>query len=336
MKDNSDKDGEYEQIQSLQQNLEAKNHIIDKKEQQLRQSREEIQQLERDKNQIIQWLERDKQQLERERNQAIQEKEEKERQLGRVNQQLEESEQLIADFGKQNTESEEQLSARNQAQAQDVGGNARAVNKANIKLRRREGEKAPCKMNRYCDAVLDNSTVYYRNDGDRNIYAYHIPSSNWSTIPDCPHMIGYAIVVIDGVLTTVGGFGENTKLFSLTGEGSRKKWTEKFPPMPTKRFNVAALCTGTALIVAGGCDYTLKSLKTVEVLNTETQQWHIAADLPEPLTWSSLILCGDLVYLLGGLGKDGATNSAYSSSLSSILSSAGSKSLGERLVSTLT
>ena len=350
VKDNSDKDGEYEQIQSLQQNLEAKNYIIDKKEQQLRQSREEIQQLERDKNQIIQWLERDKQQLERERNQAIQEKEEKERQLGRVNQQLEESEQLIADFGKQNTESEEQLSARNQAQAQDVGGNARAVNKANIKLRWRGGEKAPCEMNRYCDAVVDNNTVYYRNDGDRNIYAYHIPSSNWSTIPDCPHMIGYAIVVIDGVLTTVGyaivvidgvlttvgGFGENTKLFSLTGEGSRKKWTEKFPPMPTKRFNVAALCTGTALIVAGGCDYTLKSLKTVEVLNTETQQWHIAADLPEPLTWSSLILCGDLVYLLGELGKDGATNSAYSSSLSSILSSAGSKSLGERLVSTLT
>ena len=91
VKDSSDKDGECEQIQSLQQNLEEKNHVIDQKEQQLRQCKEEltqqIQQLERDKNQIVQRLERDKQQLERERNHAIQEKVEKERQLGRVNQQ---------------------------------------------------------------------------------------------------------------------------------------------------------------------------------------------------------------------------------------------------------
>ena len=35
---------------------------------------------------------------------------EKERQLGRVNQRLEESEQLIADFGKRNTELEQQIS----------------------------------------------------------------------------------------------------------------------------------------------------------------------------------------------------------------------------------
>ena len=106
VKDSNDKDREYEQIQSLQQNVEEKNHVIHQKdemiaegEQQLRQCREENQRLERDKNQTIQQLERDKQQLERKRNQAIQEKVEKERQLGRVNQQLEESERLIAKFG---------------------------------------------------------------------------------------------------------------------------------------------------------------------------------------------------------------------------------------------
>ena len=350
VQESSCKDGEYEQIQSLQQNLVEKSNVIDQKdamiaerEQQLRQCREEltqqIQQLEGDKNQIIEWLERDKQQLRRERNEAIQERVEKERQLGRVNQQLEESERLIADFGKQNTELEEKLNLRNQAQAQDVGDNARAVNKANIKLGWREGEKAPYKMSRYCDAVVDNSTVYYRSDGDHNIYAYHISSSNWSTIPDCPHMGGFAIAVIDGVLTTVGGFGYDTKntnkLFSLTRAGSRRKWTEKFPPMPTKRFSMAALCIGTALIVAGGSDDSYKHLKTVEVLNTETQQWHTAPDLPEPLIMSSLTLCGDLIYLLGGFNKDGETNAAFFCSLSSFLFSAVSKSLGERLISTL-
>ena len=196
-------------------------------------------------------------------------------------------------------------------------------------------------MSRYYDAVLDNNTVYYRNDGDNNIYTYHIPRSNWSTIPDCPHKDGFAIAVIDGVLTTIGGYGydcKNTnKLFSLTGDGSHTKWAEKFPPMPTKRSSVAALCTGTALIVAGGFVDIHKSLKTVELLNTETQQWHTAPDLPEPLAWSSLTLCGDLVYLLGGFKNIVyGTHSVYSCLLNSLLLSAVSKSLGGRLVSTLT
>ena len=150
------------------------------------------------------------------------------------------------------------------------------------------------------------------------------------------------ITVIHGLPTTIGGYGDlkNTnKLFSLTGEGSDRRWTERFPPMPTKRYAVSALCTGIALIVAGGFGRGDKdqNLKTVEVLNTEIQQWHTAPDLPQPLAQSSLILCGDLVYLLGGVNKDdAATNSVYSCSLSSLLLSTGSKSLGGRLVSTLT
>ena len=52
---------------------------------------------------------------------------------------------------------------------------------------------------------------------------------------------------------------------------------------------------------------------------------------------SSLTLCGDLVYLLGGYDDDGrVTNSVYSCSLSALYLSAGSKSLRGRLVSTLT
>ena len=343
VQDSSGKDEEYEQIQSLQQSLEEKNHIVDQKEQQLRQCREELTQQIQQQNQQIQLLKRDKQQFEREKNEAIQEKVEKERQLGRVNQQLEESERLIADFGKRNIELEQQLSMRSQTQTRDVGDSVRAKNGAKFKLGLRDGEKAPWELNRYCDAVVGNSTVYYSNDTlkDCNIYTYHIPSSNWSTIPDCPGSGRFAIAYIDGVLTIVGGFDydykHTNKLFSLTGEGSGRKWIEKFPPMPTKRCCVAALCTGTALIVAGGYDDNGKTLKTVQVLNTDTQQWHTAPDLPEPLARSSLILCGDLVYLLGGVNKllYGETKSVYSCILNSLLLSAGSASLGGRLVSTL-
>ena len=79
----------------------------------------------------------------------------------------------------------------------------------------------------------------------RNYYAYHIPSSCWSPIPDCLHS-GFALAVIDDLLTAVGGYvgsKKTNKLMSLTGEGSGRRWTEKFPPMPTKRFVVSALYT---------------------------------------------------------------------------------------------
>ena len=344
VKDSSGKEGGYEQIQSLKQNLKERIRVISEKdatiaekEQQLRQCREEL-------TQQIQQLEREKRHVKRERDQVIQETvekdqaiQEKERQLGRVNQQLEENERLIADFGKRNIELEEQLRVlRSDMLEKDGGAKNGAVDRTNIKLRWREGEKTPCEMSRICDAIIGNNTVYCQYDSNK-IYAYHIPSSSWSPIPGCPTK-GFAIAVIDGLLTTVGGYrgslNKNTnRLFSLTGEGNGRKWTRKFPPMPTKRYILSALCTGTVLIVAGGEDDDNHKLQTVEVLNTETRQWHTAPDLPEPLAESSLALRGDLVYLLGGINKDNSpTNSVYSCSLSSLVSS---KSLGERLVSTL-
>ena len=347
-KDSRGKEGEYEQLQHV---IDQKDATIAEKEQQLRQYREELTQQIQQKNQEnqqqnqqIQQLERDKRQIEQERDEAIQGKNqvigEKERQLGRVNKRLEESERLIADFGKRNTELEEEVRVlRSQVQGKDGGAKAGAVSRTDFKLRWREGEKTPCEMSRcYSDAVIHNGTVYYRHDSNDKVYAYHIFSSSWSPIPEAPYQ-DFSLTVIDGLLTTVGGYGsdlKNTnKLLSLTGEGSGRRWTEKFPPMPTKRFHVSAVCTGTTLIIAGG--YGDDVLNRVEVLNTETREWHTAADLPEPLVASSIALCDDLVYLLGGVDKDEtATDSVYSCSLTSLLFSSGSTSLGGRLLSTLT
>jgi N-acetylneuraminic acid mutarotase len=98
--------------------------------------------------------------------------------------------------------------------------------------------------------------------------------------------------------------------------------------MPTKRYHATVICSEMALIVAGGSYGNDQKLKTVEILSTETQQCYTATNLPEPLSESSLILCGDLVYLLGGMNKDHiGTNSVYSCSLTTLLSSAVSKSV---------
>ena len=91
------------------------------------------------------------------------------------------------------------------------------------------------------------------------------------------------------------------QLFSLAGEGSQQMWTEKFPPMPTKRWGTSALCTTTnSVVVAGGEGEAEIVLKTVEVMNTETLQWYSAMELPLALCYPSLTICGDCVYLHGG------------------------------------
>ena len=46
----------------------------------------------------------------------------------------------------------------------------------------------------------------------------------------------FVVTVTDGQLATIegyrGDYSDTNKLFGLTGEGSGRKWTEKFPPIP--------------------------------------------------------------------------------------------------------
>ena len=293
VKDRRGKEEEYEK------KLEAKDHVISQKdaviaekEQQLRQSSEEIQQ----QSLQIQQLEREKKQiahqLEREGDQAVQEQK-----------------RNMVDSGQYSSVS-------------------------SLNLRWREGGTAPYKMERYYDAILYNGMAVYCMYGRSSrlcMYTYHVPSSVWSAISDCPQMGGYTVAVVDGLLTTVGGRGHDNKttnkLLSLTEEGTAKrKWIEKFPPMPTKRNGVAALSTGPVLIVAGGYTDNDQRVNIVEVLNTETLQWQIGPHLPQPLGQPSLTLCGDRVYVLGGYGK--GAQSVYFCSVINLLLSTGSKSQG--------
>ena len=93
--------------------------------------------------------------------------------------------------------------------------------------------------------------------------------------------------------------------------------------MPTKRWGSTALCTGTALIVAGGrTDWRRGETRTVEVMDTETLQWSTAADLPQPLEDAPGAVCGDHVYILS---LDGGLKSMYTCSVSALLQSCRSR-----------
>ena len=184
-----------------------------------------------------------------------------------MNQQLEESERLVADFGKRNIELEEELRMlRNQVQEKDGGAKAGAVSRTDFKLRWREGEKAPCEMRRYSDAVIHNGTVYCRYDTNDKVYAYHISSSSWSLTPDTPYS-GFALAVIDGLLTAVGGYGydgKNTnKLLSLTGEGSGNR-PVVYTPLS---FSKPGSCSSIFSITLDHDVYKKVSLHNVDIMH---------------------------------------------------------------------
>jgi hypothetical protein len=97
--------------------------------------------------------------------------------------------------------------------------------------------------------------------------------------------------------------------------------------MPTERYFVIAVCTGTFLIVAGGVGKS-GMLTTVEVLNLENCQWSTAVDLPELLQYHSVTVCGDQLYMLGGAHDYHLpTKSVYTCSVSALLQTYTQRSL---------
>ena len=164
-----------------------------------------------------------------------------------------------------------------------------------IRLNWTQGRKAPRVMSRSTDTVVDGSVAYFRPDGTDQVYSYDSTTDTWSQLPNTN---GTTLAIVNGLLTTVGGYHSN-KLFSLIGEGRIRKWTKVFPPMATRRDGAIAVTTGRALIVAGG--YDGGDLKTVEIMNTDTRQWSTAADLPQGMGAASetalATVCGDRIYM---------------------------------------
>ena len=199
----------------------------------------------------------------------------------------------------------------------------------NIKLMWREGRKAPFAGNRWCDAIVDGNRVYFL-DGNNCLWTYDISDKVWSQLSHAPYSCS-TLTILKGLPTIIGGTPTTNKLMSLT-EG---KWIEKFPSMPTKRHFVTAVCTGTALIVAGGIGENYKELTTVEVLNIENHQWSTAVDLPESLKYHSATVCRDQLYMLGGAHHHSLTKSVYTCSVSALLQTCTQRSSLEECTSAL-
>ena len=277
-----------------------------------------------------------RQQLQQLQQRSTGEREEKERQLGQVRQQLESSERERAKLEERLHEKDRRLyelegQLRRWRDQTHLEAAEKVDSRDNIKLIWREGRKAPFTSKRWCDAIVDGNRVYFV-DGSDHLWTYDISDKGWSQLSNCPYSCS-SLVILNNQLTTIGGAGPSTnELMTFTIE---KKWTEKFPPMPTKREFVTAECTKTALIVAGGYGENYRELTTVEVLNIENHQWSTAVDLPESLQYHSATICGDQLYMLGGVHHHSLTKSVYTCSVSTLFQTCAQRSSLEERTSAL-
>ena len=179
-------------------------------------------------------------------------------------------------------------------------------------------------------SVVDGNTAYFNTYDSRFVLSYDSEKQTWSSLPQSPYRYS-SLAVVSGLLITIGGLGRHAtnQLFSFTGEG-KSLWVERFPPMPTKRYGTAAVCSGKSLVVAGGSEEYHNPLHTVEVMNTDTLQWSTASSLPFALRYASATICQDRIYLLGYDLSNGP-RSVLACSMADLQQSCRPQSLGARL-----
>ena len=259
----------------------------------------------------------------------------KEAQIQQLRQTSQDSEQLIATLQQSIEQKDEALrtqaealGAKEQAlqekerqlqQSQRVGGGKpRGPAPEPVKLRWKNGPKAPLKTFGETVAVLGR-VAYFYSWNENKIMMYDSETGKWAILPECPKA-AFSIAVVNGLLTAIGGrqSGNDTKsLLSLTRQ---QKWTEQFPPMTYYHNDPVVACTSTSLIVAGGYGSD-EERAPVEVMDTETLRWSTAASLPYPWHQATATICGDSLYIAGGFANDVMTKSVLTCVVSELLQS---------------
>ena len=303
----ADREDRERQIRELQQEKEICDEQIQDLKQQLQVCSGQI----RDKDAAIAARQREIQQITQKKDHVI---EAREKQLRKLNQQLTTSEQVTAQFQQsllqrekmiQNLQEENQHLRQQKLQKEDTIKQPIVMQRGKLNLSWKTCKSAPCMLRR-ASSTACGSMAYFRPSNSNRVLSYNSDTKEWSTLPECPTQ-RFTLAVVNGLITAVGGsqsFDYTNTLLSLMEEYGKRKWVEHFPPMPTKRELTAAVCSGKALVVAGGEGEEYTKLTTVEVMDTDTLQWSTASSLLHPL---SLLLQPPSVGTVSTLLQGGTT-----------------------------
>ena len=197
-----------------------------------------------------------------------------------------------------------------------------------LKLRWRCGPDMVFRMGGYVQSVVVQGRVYvgggnagFGSHDNYIVMEYDISLDKWAKLP--PYRAqGFAMAVINDQLVLVGGCepGHYSKVLGVWRAES-KEWRHPYSDMPTARSVCSAVVRNEWLAVAGGVGDGVVRLASVEVMNTDIEQWYTAPPMPIPWTEMKTAIVGDTCYFMGGFIEShvSATTVGYSVSLSALI-----------------
>lgn len=166
----------------------------------------------------------------------------------------------------------------------------------------------PFEMSEGIQSIFTNGKVYVgggrglADHTDSTVMEFDTATQEWDTLP--PYSaIWFAMVGINDQLVLVGGYEEQSGREGQTskklGVWNKSSWIYPYPLMSTARCGCSAVVDNHWLAIAGGSDSDLNQ-SFVEVLNTNTRQWHTTVTIPIPWTDMKSAIVDNTCYFIGG------------------------------------
>ena len=165
-------------------------------------------------------------------------------------------------------------------------------------------EGAPLPVNRAgLTAVWLNGLVYMSGDYGTRVDCYDPVKNSWSSPINTPYC-WFAMTTLNNNLLIAGGHDRSykrTNQILMMDAGQFKNYTK----MITARSLATAIGHQGMLIITGGMDDKGKKLSSTELFDSTNGQWYTCSDLPQPHSELQSVIVDNILYLLGGVNKDG-------------------------------
>ena len=139
------------------------------------------------------------------------------------------------------------------------------------------------------------------------INCYDPVNNSWCSRINIPYRY-FAMTTFNDNLLIAGGEDKSRKrtnqIFTMDA-GQLKNYTK----MITARSSATATDHQGMLIITGGRDED-KTLSSTELFDSSNGQWYVTNDLPQPHSWLKSVIVDNILYLLGGVSKDGYVSPA--------------------------
>ena len=127
----------------------------------------------------------------------------------------------------------------------------------------------------------------------------------------------FSMTILNKKLLISGGHDrrrETTKQVLKLDAGQLKKYTK----MITARSWVTTAGYHRMLIITGGVNNKNEILSSTELFDSSNGLWYLCNDLPQPHYWLESVIVDNILYLLGGSNKDGASPAVFTAPLDTL------------------